>query len=77
MVRRSKRAIPAQPPEGTETVNVPPTHEEWLLDESLAETFPASDPIAPARTTPAKSSDPEPRGPRRGTTKSESKGPHL
>jgi hypothetical protein len=23
-------------------------HEEWLLDESLAETFPASDPIAPA-----------------------------
>ena len=23
-------------------------HEEWLLDESLLETFPASDPIAPA-----------------------------
>ena len=23
-------------------------HEEWLLDESLIETFPASDPIAPA-----------------------------
>ena len=23
-------------------------HEEWLLDESLVETFPASDPIAPA-----------------------------
>jgi len=23
-------------------------HDEWLLDESLSETFPASDPIAPA-----------------------------
>jgi hypothetical protein len=23
-------------------------HEEWLLDESLRETFPASDPISPA-----------------------------
>jgi len=26
-----------------------PAHDEWLLDEALAETFPASDPIAPAR----------------------------
>jgi hypothetical protein len=26
----------------------PPTHDEWLLDEALKETFPASDPIAPA-----------------------------
>jgi hypothetical protein len=26
-----------------------PAHDDWLLDESLAETFPASDPIAPAR----------------------------
>ena len=24
-------------------------HEEWLLDEALVETFPASDPIAPAQ----------------------------
>ena len=24
-------------------------HQEWLLDESLAETFPASDPISPAQ----------------------------
>jgi hypothetical protein len=24
------------------------THDEWLLDEALQETFPASDPIAPA-----------------------------
>jgi hypothetical protein len=25
-----------------------PGHDEWLLDESIEETFPASDPIAPA-----------------------------
>jgi len=24
-----------------------PLHEEWLLDEALEETFPASDPISP------------------------------
>jgi hypothetical protein len=24
------------------------SHEEWLLDQALLETFPASDPIAPA-----------------------------
>jgi hypothetical protein len=34
-------------------------HEEWLLDESLAETFPASDPIAPALP-------PEPEAPAAG-----------
>ena len=28
-----------------------PTHDEWLLDEALAETFPASDPISPASIT--------------------------
>ena len=26
-------------------------HQEWLLDEALKETFPASDPISPARPT--------------------------
>lgn len=26
-----------------------PNHDEWLLDESVEETFPASDPVAPAR----------------------------
>jgi hypothetical protein len=26
-------------------------HDEWLLDEALAETFPASDPISPSRRT--------------------------
>lgn len=29
-----------------------PSHDDWLLDESLAETFPASDPIAPAAKSP-------------------------
>ena len=27
-------------------------HEEWLLDEALKETFPASDPISPANPAP-------------------------
>jgi hypothetical protein len=31
-----------EPPPGT------PEHEEWLLDEAVEETFPASDPPAPA-----------------------------
>jgi hypothetical protein len=26
-----------------------PNHDEWLLDESVEESFPASDPAAPAR----------------------------
>ncbi len=26
-------------------------HQEWLPDEALKETFPASDPISPARTS--------------------------
>ena len=36
----SKQSVPGKVPPGD--------HEEWLLDESLVETFPASDPIAPA-----------------------------
>ena len=35
-----KQSVPGKVPPGD--------HEEWLLDESLVETFPASDPIAPA-----------------------------
>ena len=27
-----------------------PSHDQWLLDEALAETFPASDPISPSTT---------------------------
>jgi hypothetical protein len=33
-------------------------HEDWLLDESLDETFPASDPISPARARPSKAGPP-------------------
>ena len=32
------------PPEDTHS----PAHDDWLLDEALAETFPASDPISPS-----------------------------
>jgi hypothetical protein len=32
-----------------EKPEAPSTHADWLLDEALKETFPASDPIAPAR----------------------------
>lgn len=43
---------PARDVEGTprqeSTAGAHYDHEEWLLDESLVETFPASDPIAPA-----------------------------
>ena len=30
-----------------------PGHDEWLLDEALIETFPASDPIAVSANSPA------------------------
>jgi len=31
-----------------------PGHDEWLLDEALLETFPASDPISPSRPSPVR-----------------------
>jgi len=34
-------------------------HEEWLLDEALKETFPASDPISPARPSASRGADEE------------------
>jgi len=40
---------------GTRKVPFPPddkrssAHDDWLLDEALLETFPASDPISPSR----------------------------
>ena len=47
----STQAAPASPGgDAAASPDVPAarSHDEWLLDESLAETFPASDPIAPA-----------------------------
>jgi len=35
-------------------------HEEWLLDEALKETFPASDPISPARPAERQGGDDRP-----------------
>ena len=45
----SKQSVPGKVPPGD--------HEEWLLDESLVETFPASDPIAPAVPAEPKAPD--------------------
>ena len=54
---RKPGAGPAEdaPTAGSESPATPPgvaKHGEWLLDEALIETFPASDPIAPAEPTP-------------------------
>ena len=55
----TKRKIEPTPPERHEDEASPSgedsrpgssKHEDWLLDEALAETFPASDPIAPAHS---------------------------
>ena len=49
--RRSKAAavpsLPRQTAAGASDT-ASPDHDEWLLDEALTETFPASDPIRPA-----------------------------
>ena len=37
------------PPSDAAASRAESRHEEWLLDEALKETFPASDPISPAR----------------------------
>lgn len=51
--------VPSAPSTATATPGAPKTppaqaarHDEWLIDESLEETFPASDPIAPAYSAP-------------------------
>lgn len=36
-----------------------PGHEEWLIDESVIETFPASDPVSPAAGPGKTKTDPE------------------
>ena len=43
--RRPGDPKPSSRPEETRS----PAHEDWLLDEALLETFPASDPISPSR----------------------------
>jgi hypothetical protein len=53
MRRAINKPIAAAQPDGVapalDDATLPSTsHDEWLLDESLRETFPASDPIAPA-----------------------------
>jgi uncharacterized protein YeaO (DUF488 family) len=40
-----------------EASRLPSAHEDWLLDEALQETFPASDPIAPAGHPPGGSDE--------------------
>jgi hypothetical protein len=53
---------PRQPAEGPDPASKPgaPGHDEWLVDESIGETFPASDPIAPSHSedAPRKPTDP-------------------
>jgi hypothetical protein len=45
-----------------------PQHDEWLLDEALRETFPASDPIAPASAAPTGSGAAASKQPARRTS---------
>ena len=59
-----RRRVPARkgPQRAADRPNAPaepgqavtsPSHDQWLLDEALAETFPASDPISPSQSKPA------------------------
>jgi|KBSMisStandDraft_5_1062788.scaffolds.fasta_scaffold1154547_2 hypothetical protein len=43
------RSHDPEPPANAAASRAQSRHEEWLLDEALKETFPASDPISPAR----------------------------
>lgn len=52
------RKVPAQPEPSRKTDNAD-REEEDLLDEAIEETFPASDPIAPAVPRPHKPEKPE------------------
>jgi hypothetical protein len=42
---KGKSRTPGEPPKPGQ-----PGHDEWLLDESVEESFPASDPVTPARS---------------------------
>ncbi len=51
-IERNRKGKVQQPSHTTEERQVgqevkSPLHDEWLLDEALTETFPASDPISP------------------------------
>jgi hypothetical protein len=61
MTLASRPIRPAAPSLAGEAAPQPKTdatranrHDEWLLDEALRETFPASDPISPAITPSTK-----------------------
>jgi hypothetical protein len=47
-MKTNRSRSPAPPTDATAS-RAESRHEEWLLDEALKETFPASDPISPAR----------------------------
>jgi len=59
MNRPTKPVVPAQPTTDQPAGEPWPAanrsaaeHQDWLLDEALRETFPASDPISPAAYPP-------------------------
>lgn len=48
---REPRAPSGGKPGGDAQRTDSPKHDDWLLDEAIAETFPASDPISPSTST--------------------------
>ena len=44
---KARAATEARTPGAADAAS--PAHDEWLIDEALQETFPASDPIRPAQ----------------------------
>jgi starvation-inducible DNA-binding protein len=60
----AETAADAATEEGASAQPAEPGHADWLLDESLRETFPASDPISPAAQPRATAGAPAPAAPR-------------
>jgi len=54
-MKEKSAPTPRKPVEGQDPASKPgaPGHDEWLVDESIDETFPASDPIAPSHSEDA------------------------
>lgn len=48
---RKQRAPSGGQPPGDGRRTDSPKHDDWLLDEAIGETFPASDPISPSHST--------------------------